>query len=140
MLQLEGGVGNTLVLEVGGPAFVVWVTSKGLVELLQQGLLSCLSWPNTLLVQLFEHSVGILVNELADDSVVEVFNWGPQNTLSLVLLLLGLQSKLDKDLLQLLVAIINAKLLKTVGLLKRVNERRKKGDGFQSSARGKEAL
>ena len=118
----------------------MWVTSKGLVELLQQGLLSCLSWPNTLLVQLFEHSVGILVNELADDSVVEVFNWGPQNTLSLVLLLLGLQSKLDKDLLQLLVAIINAKLLKTVGLLKRVNERRKKGDGFQSSARGKEAL
>ena len=55
-----------------------------------------------------------LVYQLADDHVVEVVNVLPLDALPLVLLLLLLQHQLDEDLLQLLVAVVDAELLETV--------------------------
>ena len=55
-----------------------------------------------------------LVNQLADDHVVEVVDVLPLDPLPLVLLLLLLQHQLDEELLQLLVAVVDAELLKTV--------------------------
>ena len=55
-----------------------------------------------------------LVDELADDLVVEVFDGDPVDPLLPVLLLLLLQDQLNEQLLQLLVAVVDAKLLKAV--------------------------
>ena len=55
-----------------------------------------------------------LVYQLADDHVVEVVYVLPLDALPLVLLLLLLQHQLDEDLLQLLVAVVDAELLETV--------------------------
>ena len=55
-----------------------------------------------------------LVDQLADDHVVEVVDVLPLDPLPLVLLLLLLQHQLDEELLQLLVAVVDAELLKTV--------------------------
>ena len=55
-----------------------------------------------------------LVDQLADDHVVEVVDVLPLDPLPLVLLLLLLQHQLDEQLLQLLVAVVDAELLKTV--------------------------
>ena len=55
-----------------------------------------------------------LVDQLADDHVVEVVDVLPLDPLPLVLLLLLLQHQLDEQLLELLVAVVDAELLKTV--------------------------
>jgi hypothetical protein len=57
-----------------------------------------------------------LLNEIADDLVVEVFDFRPLNPLTDIFLLLGLESQLDKNLLQLLVDIIDAELFEGVFL------------------------
>lgn len=48
-----------------------------------------------------------LFDEVAHNLVVEVLDWRPRDLFSDVFLLLSLQRKFDKDLLQLLVNIIN---------------------------------
>lgn len=55
-----------------------------------------------------------VLNELADNGVVEVINGSPLDTLLQVLLLLRLEGELDENLLQLLVTVVDAKLLKGV--------------------------
>ncbi len=39
------------------------------------------------------------LNEVADDLVVEIFNFGPLDPLANIFLLLGLESQLDENLL-----------------------------------------
>ena len=57
-----------------------------------------------------------LLNEIADDLVVEVFDFRPLNPLTNILFLLGLESQLDENLLQLFVDIIDAELFEGVFL------------------------
>jgi len=57
-----------------------------------------------------------LLNEIADDLVVEVFDFGPLNPLTNIFLLLGLECQLDENLLQLFVDIIDAELFEGVFL------------------------
>ena len=52
------------------------------------------------------------VNELTDGSIVEVVDVDPLDALVLVLLLLLFQNELDEELLQLLIAVVDAELLK----------------------------
>ncbi len=59
-----------------------------------------------------------MFDELADYGVVEVVNVLPLDSLQYVLLLLRLEGQFDKHLLQLLVAIVDDKLLKTISILK----------------------
>lgn len=49
-------------------------------------------------------------DQIADDLVVEVLDRSPLDLLSNVFLLLSLESEFDKDLLQLLVDIVDAEL------------------------------
>jgi hypothetical protein len=50
------------------------------------------------------------LDELANDLVVKVLDVRPGDALALILLLLLLQDELDKQLLQLLVAVVDAEL------------------------------
>jgi hypothetical protein len=69
------------------------------------------------IVQGSEDSRGAtLLNEIADDLVVEVFDLRPLNPLTNIFLLLGLESQLDENLLQLFVDIIDAKLFERIFL------------------------
>ena len=122
VLQLEGGVGNGPLLGVGGPTLIVRVLAIGGVELLQESLLVCLAGPDALLVELLEHA-GVLIDELADDGVVEVLDGCPLDALLLILLLLSLERQLNEHLLELLIAVVDAKLLEAVRLEKKSNSR-----------------
>lgn len=55
----------------------------------------------------------LLLNEVTDDLVVEVRDRLPLDALLEVLLLLRLESQLNEQLLQLLVAVVDAELFKT---------------------------
>jgi hypothetical protein len=55
-------------------------------------------------------------NEIADDLVVEVFDFRPLDSLTNIFFLLRLESQLDENLLQLLVDIVDAKLLERIFL------------------------
>lgn len=55
----------------------------------------------------------LLFNEVTDDLVVEVRDRLPLDSLLEVLLLLRLESQLNEQLLQLLVAVVDAELFKT---------------------------
>jgi hypothetical protein len=57
-----------------------------------------------------------LLNEIADDLVIEVFDFRPLDSLTDIFLLLGLESQLDENLLQLLVDVVDAKLLERIFL------------------------
>lgn len=57
-----------------------------------------------------------LLDEIADDLVVEVFDFRPLNLLTNIFLLLGLESQLNENLLQLFVDIIDAELFEGVFL------------------------
>lgn len=57
-----------------------------------------------------------LLNEIADNLVVEVFDFRPLYPLANIFLLLGLESQLDENLLQLFVDIIDAELFEGVFL------------------------
>jgi hypothetical protein len=54
-----------------------------------------------------------LLNQVADDFVVEVLNMFPFNALSLILLLLGLKCQLNEELLKLFITEVDAELFKT---------------------------
>lgn len=55
----------------------------------------------------------LLLNEITDDLVVEVRDRLPLDALFEVLLLFRLESQLNEQLLQLLVAVVDAELFKT---------------------------
>lgn len=55
----------------------------------------------------------LLLNEVTDDLVVEVRDRLPLDSLLEVLFLLRLESQLNEQLLQLLVAVVDAELFKT---------------------------
>lgn len=55
----------------------------------------------------------LLLNEVTDDLVVEVRDRLPLDSLLEVFLLLRLESQLNEQLLQLLVAVVDAELFKT---------------------------
>jgi hypothetical protein len=57
-----------------------------------------------------------LLNEIADDLVIEVFDFRPLDPLTNIFLLLGLESQLDENLLQLFIDIIDAELFEGVFL------------------------
>jgi hypothetical protein len=57
-----------------------------------------------------------LLNEIADDLVIEVFDFRPLDPLTDIFLLLSLECQLDENLLQLFVDIVNAKLLERIFL------------------------
>ena len=57
-----------------------------------------------------------MLNESADDGIVEVVYVLPLYTLQHILLLLRLQSELDEHLLELLIAVVDDELLKTVAV------------------------
>ncbi len=59
-----------------------------------------------------------MFDEFADDGVVEVVYVLPLDSLQHVLILLRLEGQLNEYLLQLLVAIVDDELLKTVAILK----------------------
>lgn len=86
------------------------------VQFVQEGLVSDCSGPQTLLIQHGQDAIFVILNEIADDGVVEIFNIGPLDALPHIFLLLFTQSQLDEDLLQLLVAVVNDKLFKAVVL------------------------
>jgi len=122
VLQLEGGVGDGPLLGVGCPALVVGMLAIARVELLEESLLVRLTGPDALLVELLEHA-GVLIDELADDGVVEVLDGCPLDALLLILLLLSLERQLNEHLLELLIAVVDAKLLEAVRLEKKSNSR-----------------
>ncbi len=68
-------------------------------------------------ISLIESSTHML-DEFADDCVVEIVYVLPLDSLQHVLFLLRLEGQLDEHLLQLLVAIVDDELLKTVAILK----------------------
>ena len=92
----------------------MFVTSKFPVHLLEQHRVGDLANIEARLVHDCDDSLVRLVDQLADDHVVEVVDVLPLDPLPLVLLLLLLQHQLDEQLLQLLVAVVDAELLKTV--------------------------
>lgn len=53
----------------------------------------------------------LLLNQVADDLVIEELNWFPLDAFALVLLLLTFESELNEHLLQLLVTVVDAELL-----------------------------
>ena len=57
-----------------------------------------------------------LLNKVADDLVIEIFDLCPLNLLTDVFFLFSLQSQLDEDLLQLLVNVVDAELLERIFL------------------------
>lgn len=61
-----------------------------------------------------------LLDQVAYDLVVEILDWCPFDLLAVVLFLLSLQCELDKDLLQLLVDVVDAELFE--GVVLRVGE------------------
>lgn len=62
-------------------------------------------------------------NKVTDDLVIEIGNGFPGDALAAIFVLFRFERQLDKELLKLFVAVIDAKLLETVGLkdLKAVN-------------------
>jgi hypothetical protein len=68
-------------------------------------------------VQGSENSGGAtLLNEIADNLVVEVFDFCPLDSLTNIFLLLGLESQLDENLLQFFVDVVDAELFETIFL------------------------
>ncbi len=57
-----------------------------------------------------------LLNEIADNLVVEVFDFRPLDPLTNIFLLLGLESQLYENLLQLFVDVIDAELFERIFL------------------------
>ena len=58
----------------------------------------------------------LLLDQIADDLVVEVVDWSPFDLFADVFFLLGLQGELNEDLLQFFIDVIDAELLKRVVL------------------------
>ena len=58
----------------------------------------------------------LLLNQLANNLVVEVLDWCPLNLLLSIFFLLSLQSQLNENLLKLLIDVVDAKLLERVAL------------------------
>lgn len=56
----------------------------------------------------------LLLDKIADNLVVEVFDWRPLDLFSDILLLLRFQCEFNKDLLKFLIDVVDAKLLKRV--------------------------
>ena len=92
----------------------MFVASKLPVHLFEQHRVGDLANVEARLVHDRDDPLVRLVDQLADDHVVEVVDVLPLDSLPLVLLLLLLQHQLDEQLLQLLVAVVDAELLKTV--------------------------
>ena len=90
------------------------VTLQLPVHLLQEHGVGHLPDIKTGLVHHGDDSLVLLLYQLADDDVVEVVDVLPLDPLPLVLLLLLLQHQLDEQLLQFLVAVVDAELLETV--------------------------
>jgi len=88
------------------------VSPKILVQLLKKLLWGSLS-NHTSFIQKFQDP-GILLDQIDNRLVVKVVDWGPLNTFPLVLLLFLFQHQIDEDLLQLFIAIVDAKLLERV--------------------------
>lgn len=105
--------------ELGSASFEVWVGSKSrgslyetIISCHRVCMRSCRS-----VVQGSKDSRGAtLLNKIADDLVVEVFDLRPLDPLTYVFLLLGLEGQLDENLLQLFVDVVDAELLKRVFL------------------------
>jgi hypothetical protein len=55
-----------------------------------------------------------LLNKIADNLVIEVFDLRPLNLLTDIFLLLSLEGQLDENLLQLLVDVVDAKLFERI--------------------------
>ena len=83
-------------------------------EMLKQEFVVHLAHTEARLVNDRDHALVRLLNEVANDFVVEKVHVGPVDVLPLVLFLLLLQDKLNEELLQLLVAIVYTKLLEAV--------------------------
>ena len=92
----------------------MFVASQLPVHLLEQHRVGNLANVEARLIHDRDDPLVRLVDRLADDHVVEVVDVLPLDSLPLVLLLLLLQHQLDEQLLQLLVAVVDAELLKTV--------------------------
>ena len=92
----------------------MFVASELPVHLLEQHRVGDLPNVETRLVHDRDDPLVRLVDQLADDHVVKVVDVLPLDPLPLVLLLLLLQHQLDEQLLQLLIAVVDAELLKTV--------------------------
>lgn len=95
-------------------ADVVMVLRQLVRELLEEGDVRGLARPQALLVQNGDDALVLLLDQIADHLVVEVLHRDPLDALPAVLVLLGLQRQLDEQLLQLLVAEVDAELLEAV--------------------------
>ena len=105
--------------ELSAPGFEVWVTCEAR-RTLDEGVVSggrvgvC---SRTCVVQRCENTRGsAFLDEIAYDLVVEVLDRRPLDLLANVLFLFGLEGEFNEDLLELLVDVIDAKLLKGVVL------------------------
>lgn len=94
-------------------ADVVLVDVEVLVHLGDERGVRPLARPKTLLVHQRDDALVLLLDQVADDLVVEEVDVLPLDALLAVLLLLRVQRQLDEELLQLLVAEVDAQLLET---------------------------
>ena len=84
------------------------------VEYGQEDLVSDFAHTHAGLVEHREDSFALLFHQIYDDAIVEVVNVFPGDAFFLVLLLFLLQNQLDEDLLQFLVAVVDAELFERV--------------------------
>jgi hypothetical protein len=119
-LQLGRALDSRLLLAL--LRFKVLVHPHVLGQLLEKGNVRGVG-QQTVFVQNGQNAARLLLNQIADNAVVKVFDGRPGNALARVLLLLGAQRELDKVLLQLFVAPVDEKLLERVVVenLKAVN-------------------
>lgn len=76
-------------------------------------LISDLSDTQTRFIKNSQHPLVLGLDQIDDDLVVEVVDVLPLDALALVLLLLLLENQFNEQLLQLLVTVVDAQLLKT---------------------------
>lgn len=78
-------------------------------------LVGDLSYAQTRFIEDGQHPLVLGLDQVDDDFVVEVVDVLPLDALALVLLLLLLENQFNEQLLQLLVTVVDAQLLKTAG-------------------------
>mmetsp|Transcript_26469 Transcript_26469/g.69624 ORF Transcript_26469/g.69624 Transcript_26469/m.69624 type:complete len:686 (-) Transcript_26469:554-2611(-) len=90
------------------------VPANRLRHVLQPLHVRLLAGANPLFIERGDDALALGVNQITNDLVVEEFDGLPLDTLAHVLILLRFESELNEKLLKLLVAVVNAELLKRV--------------------------
>jgi hypothetical protein len=97
-------------------AFKMRVVAAVLIELLEERHIGGVSRTQAFFIQHCQDSLVAFLNEIADDGVVEVIHIDPLDAFRDVFFLFFSQCELNEELLQLLIAVVDDKLLKAIGL------------------------